>query len=243
MGDVCPDCGAKTTFVEQSVRVVRGNCAACGGTFTVLRQPTPTGGAAGADEGADAGGAVAVAPATGPACGVCGTPMSLRSTSESALEAQCPSCEATFSYVLATAPGSAPPPERFAPARRGRPPERGRFAGPSARPCRECGGPLSFSTDESGNVTGECGSCGNRFTLPPRREFRRDGDDRGDRGGGGRPFPPRFRRTGPWTGRRTGDRPSSYSNRGGGYRPRDRRRDDDGDDDDAARRRRRPRRE
>ena len=61
--------------------------------------------------------------------------------------------------------------------RRGAPSEGGpmRSAGPRARPCRECGAPLRFSTGPDGAISGECDACGNKFTLPPKREGFRGG--------------------------------------------------------------------
>lgn len=230
MSNSCPDCGATVEFSATPARVLHGDCAGCGHAFTILEgmPPIPPGRASGPSEGAGAGTAPEV-----PACGTCGAPLSIRTSSDTTLEAVCTSCSSRFSYSLETPPSDREParrPRRFEPAAR----ERGGYDRPPSRPCRECGGTLQFTTTPDGLVTGECAQCGNRFTLPPRRE------------GGGRPP---FRRPG-----RSGFRPrygggGGYSRggpprSGGGSRPyrrRDSSRDDDEDDD--GRRRRRPRRE
>ena len=103
--------------------------------------------------------------------------------------------------------------------------------GPRSRPCRQCGAPLRFTTNEEGLLVGECEACGNRFTLPPRTEGgRREGgfgrDDRGSRG----------RRFGPPSGRSKGGR--SYAPRGRSFRRYDS--DEAPRDRDRRRRRREP---
>ena len=106
---------------------------------------------------------------------------------------------------------------------------------PRSRPCRECGGQLTFSTGPDGAIVGECASCGNRFSLPPRRD-----GDRGGYGGGG--YGGRS-----YSGRRPGFRPGGGGrppwgrSGGGGGRPFNRRPRSDGDEGDRRPRRRRPR--
>ena len=243
----CPDCGAETGFVERTARVLQGTCAGCGRSFTILQEsPASSGPAEGGSAESAAGsgpsgpGGASSAPA-GPPCSVCGAPLALR-TSDSGFEARCSSCSTTFTYVLATSPF--PGPGRSFPPR-GRPApreEEGRFGPSRSRPCRECGGPLRFTTDPDGVVTGECDSCGNRFTLPPRREFggRRDGGDRRRPGRGG---PPSYRRGGRYPPGRGGGEAPRFRSAGPPYRRRERREESDDEDEPSERRRRRPRRE
>jgi len=219
-------------YDARTTTVLTGTCGGCGHQLTVLQEgagPAPT-------EPGTAGGPDAArswktaAPATaGPPCQACGAPLTFRSSGGPGVEATCTGCGAVSSYVPA---GMAP--REF--PRRGAPrPERSDDSGPgfrpsNARPCRECGGPLRFTTAPDGTISGECGSCGNRFTLPPRRE------SDGGRGGGARRFergPPRGK-----FGGRGGSRPYGRPP-GGGFGRRQSR--DDGDEDE--RPRRRPRRE
>lgn len=234
MPNNCPDCGATVEFSAATARVLHGDCSGCGHAFTILEglPPIPAGSspAAEGETNEDA-----------PGCGSCGEPLSIRTASDTSLEAVCASCHSRFTYTLATAPMEREPPRR---ARRFEPmtEERGGgFERPPSRPCRECGGALQFTTSPDGLVTGECSQCGNRFTLPPRRE------------GGGRGGGPPFRRPGGggfrprYGGGRGG--PDRGGGRGpprpGGYSRPYRRRPPGGDDedDDSDRRRRRPRRE
>lgn len=241
MNSSCPDCGTEVGFEERTARVRQGTCPGCGHRLTLLSDaeaPTDGGtpptssrspGSEGGDgpEGPGAGG-----PKEGPACEQCGTSLEL-STAEGSIEAHCRSCGTTLTYVLAPAPSEEDRPS-FRP--RGRPPrdEGGPGAPRRGRPCRECGGPLTFSTDRDGNVTGECASCGNRFTLPPRREGpggRRFGAG-GFRPGRGSYGP--SREGGRWGRQGPRARPSRYRGR-----PPDRARTDEDDDDARPRRRRR----
>ncbi len=245
----CPDCGAEAEYVEATARVLQGTCSECGRTFTILEQtqagsggPSGSPPEAASDEETTQGAREASTIPAGPPCSVCGAALAVRASAEGSLEAQCSSCSTTFTYVLATSP-PAEPTRTFRP--RGRPPrdEGGGFGPSRSRPCRECGGPLRFSTDPDGNVTGECGSCGNRFTLPPRREFGRGRGDGGDRGRPRRSGPPSFRRQGRYPPRRdSGGEGPRYRGGGPSFRRRDRR-DDAEDDDSTDRRRRRFRRE
>jgi hypothetical protein len=96
---------------------------------------------------------------------------------------------------------------------------------PPSRPCRQCGGQLSFETADDGTLTGRCASCGNTFSLAPRRPGGPRGGGGGFRGRGGRDF--------------GGGGGGGYRGRPPGRRFERRRDDDDGDD----RRRRRFRRD
>ncbi len=216
MGSSCPGCGAVDGLTSRAVRAVHETCAACGRSFTVIEpavEPTPSeleeieaaprhaGGGKATGEGSSA--------PSGPPCRQCGAPLALRSWAEEGVEAQCPSCGANVRYR------TMPPfrgPRGPSPGGYGERGGGGRFAPPQSRPCRECGGPLTFSTDEEGVVTGSCAQCGNRFTLPPRT-------------GGGRPGGPRGR-----SGRFSGGFSRGFS------RPRNR----FGDDEERPERRRGP---
>ncbi len=239
MTSTCPDCGTAVEVSVRSARMMSGTCPDCGRPMLVIQEISPLAG----DEAA-AEGTTVVAPGVsppapdGPTCGKCHAPVGFRSTDEEGIEAVCRSCGTTVAYVLAEADREAP---SYPPSDRGRrPPPRPRDrefgSAPPTRPCRECGGALRFSTNPDGTVAGECSSCGNRFSLPPRSEGRGRGGGggwSGDRRGGGG-FRPGGRRE--WT-------PGGGRGRGppdGGFRRRPSfRRADSGDRDD--RRRRRPR--
>ncbi len=236
MDRACPDCGAETEYVEGTSRVLRGSCAACGHAFLILADDHPVPPAAGtgvvaAGASADPDEPASAATVDGLECDDCHGPLAVQATAPDRLEVACADCGTSVAYVLASAVAPTVEGRRFPPRER----EYGRSGGPDrgpprARPCRECGGPLRFSTDDDGNVTGECASCGNRFTLPPRREGGR-GPER--RGGPRRGPSDRYRRGGGWGGRDGGDR------RGPSRGPPRRFRRDDGDGDDDRRRRRR----
>lgn len=256
MSTSCPSCGAAAEFESLPARLFRGHCGSCGGSFTIAQEGAPgEPGSAAASVEAGAAGPSAPSPArAGPAllCPDCEEPLEVRARSGTSLETSCASCGTVVRYVLERPSEWAPP--RGGPAAG---PERGRgrapMGGPAARPCRECGGPLSFSTDEQGNVTGTCSSCGNTFTLPPRREGARPGFGPRRPGPGGRFGPPRGRfgaprgRFGPPRGRfgapRSSDGgPPRRSWGGSGDRPdrfrRGPRRSDDEGDEERPRRRR-----
>jgi hypothetical protein len=184
-----------------------------------------------ADETAEPGTVPSGGPA-GPACAECGGPLTIEIDGRT-LTAECDSCDTTIQFFQGD-PDSRP----------SRPPRERSFDGPrregggegfrpmNARPCRQCGAPLKFTTGEDGVLTGECESCGNRFTLPPRRDSGRGGfGGPGRRGPPGRFAPRRDYRSG---GDRRPPRPG-----GSRYRPRDR----DSSEGDDERPRRRPRRE
>ncbi|MCI4348511.1 MAG: hypothetical protein L3J97_07850 [Thermoplasmata archaeon] len=233
MAKSCPDCGGEVEYASRSVELLEGTCAACG--HAVLLVPP-----AGSAEGSRAVGAASHV--TG-GCWECGGVLAFSVHPDRSVEATCAQCH-TISHLapaIATAEdqeeedeedddeASARPP-RFRDAGGDRPPPRRgpNFARaprwesrdgerPAARPCRQCGGPLEFSQNEDGTMTGACASCGNRFTMRPRpygdRPQRGGGRPSwGGGGGGGRGRPFQRDRRGPW------------QDRGGGGGPPDRRR-------------------
>ncbi|HEV2317909.1 MAG TPA: hypothetical protein VGV89_10115 [Thermoplasmata archaeon] len=188
MTNSCPGCGAKLDYDVTPGRLLAGECESCGGDFTVFEpgEATPTTGAtegaAGAEEGAGPGTPSAsplgsVIPSS--SCPDCGGSLELQSAEGASLRLVCTECEVPFTFV----------PQRVVEVESSGPPRDsrlGRDGARPARPCRECGGQLKFTTGPDGMVSAECASCGNRFTLPPRRF---DGGDRrgrfGPRQGGG----------------------------------------------------------
>ena len=231
MAKSCPDCGAAVEFAEQEARLLTGTCAGCGKMVTVVAGVHLEPGTA---EETSAGGSTSTpAPASGPTCEECGAPLSIQIDGRT-LTAECESCDTMLQFFQGE-PDSAPerPP-------RGRSFDGGRRTGGgegfrpmNSRPCRQCGAPLRFTTSEDGVLTGECDSCGNRFTLPPRRDSGRGGGF----GGSGRRGPPG--RYGPRRDYRSGGGRGPPRGSGGKYRPRDR----DSFESDDERPRRRPRRE
>jgi hypothetical protein len=228
MARTCPDCGTSVEYASRSAYVLTGSCGQCGLVLTVVQDAPGT-----AVAPPSSGAAAAATPRTGsePPCPSCSAPLTLRGDGSGGIDGTCEACGASVSFVPAGAP---PRGERTRPGtfERGERPTGRAPDGPNrARPCRECGGPLSFTTNPDGTVAAECASCGNRFVLPPRREY-------GDRRAGGS-GPRRFDRGGP--PRFGGPR---------GVRPYDRRpprrfpaRRDRDDDDEEERPRRRPRRD
>jgi DNA-directed RNA polymerase subunit M/transcription elongation factor TFIIS len=220
----CPDCGAEITYSVEEARVLTGTCGACHHVTTLLQGSVPLGTGATAEKGDDLAAPAAGAP--GLECSECGSALTVEAASDGTIEVTCPECETVARFVpedhaRASRPERSRGPEL--PARGGPP----RGGAPNARPCRQCGAPLTFTTDENGQLTGECSSCGNRFTLPPRRD---------DFRGGGRSGPDRYRSRPP--GRF--DRPYRARPTGGsGYRRPYRSRDRGGSDEDDDRRRRR----
>ena len=228
MPNSCPDCGAEIEYSEREVRLRTGHCGACGHEFTFvagaalpLPEPAEPGSGADADAGADTGAPAA----SGLECEECGTPLTLRARRDGSLEARCEECESTTIYVPRSAAEGEP---REGRPSRGYPPG---GEGPRSRPCRQCGAPLRFSTNEEGLLVGECDACGNRFTLPPRT----------DRARGGPRFPRDDRGRGRWR-ERSQERPSwGGRSRGGGSRSRRFGEDDRGAADPRERRRRKRR--
>ena len=215
-------------FEPREIRLRVGTCPSCSKEFAFLEgsevpsrssPPAPQAGAA--EQESEESEETEV---EGPECDECGSPLSVREGKAGTLEVSCSECETTTVYI----------PKRES-GRPGRAEEsRGRFSseGPRSRPCRQCGAPLRFSTGDDGSIVGECDSCGNRFTLPPRSDRGRNGGGfRGRPGSGGRDY-------------RSGPRGRPYYRGGGGDRagPSYRRRDRRGpprDDDDRRKRRRR----
>jgi hypothetical protein len=238
VSNTCPDCGTAIEFASQPAQVLTGSCASCGHSFTLLEGIVEPGRGSGgrADERTVANHrSTEVEPPPGPPCSLCGAPLEITAT-PSGLSAVCNGCSSSFQFVLRT--------DTDRPFRR--PADRGTYRSgdrnspeaPRARPCRNCGGALQFTTSPEGLVTGTCASCGNRFTLPPRR-------DEGGRGRGGRPgqrgrYPSRAR--GPGGYGRGGDRgapPPRFRSRGPPFRRRDSQGDGDEDESRGTYRRRR----
>jgi hypothetical protein len=240
----CPECGAEVSYAVEEARVLTGTCDSCHKVTTLLQGTVPlgTGGASEASEGG------VPATAEGLECSECGGGLTVEATSDGSLEVRCAECETVAKFVPE---GAKPeitderPPRREFRDRGDRGGDRGgdrqRGGAPNSRPCRQCGAPLTFTTDENGQLTGECSSCGNRFTLPPRRD---------NFSGGGRSGPPRYggRSSGGYSrGGSGGGGGRGWSSGGSGYRGgarTDRRREGSRDSDDDERpRRRRPRAE
>jgi hypothetical protein len=221
-------------FSSQPAQLLAGSCPGCGHAFTVLEGLVQTGhGAPGSRDQTSGTGETLAEEAARPPCSLCGAPLEITASARG-LSAVCSGCSSTFQYVLRSeadrpyrrSSGPAPSPRE----------DRGLPDASRARPCRNCGGPLQFSTSPDGLVTGTCPSCGNRFTLPPRRDF-------GNRGrGGGTNFRDGYRprrAAGRWS--RTGDRGAPPSRFRAGGPPFRRRSDRSEDDDDSPRKYRRRR--
>jgi hypothetical protein len=236
MENTCPDCGEEASATERMSRVRSATCSHCGHAFTVI---VDTGDAPPAEGGTEGGPAPAPKlPVLGEMpCEECGEPMAFEIGKGPSIVARCAECETELTFVPGTEEEVVrPPPNRPMGRsfdRRERDGPRDDRGGSPARPCRNCGAPLKFSTEPDGRITGTCDSCGNRFTLPPRREggFRGRGGPPGRGGGrgyGGRPS---------WGG--GGGRSRPWERGGGGGRSGGWDRGEGGDD----RRRRRPRRD
>jgi len=233
----CPECGSEVNYSVEEARVLTGTCDSCHKVTTLLQGTVPLGTGAPTDA-ARSEDAVA-ATAEGLECSECGSTLTVEASTDGSLEVRCAECETVARFVPESAKSEGreerddrPPRREF----RDRGADRPRGGAPNSRPCRQCGAPLTFTTDENGQLTGECSSCGNRFTLPPRRD--------NFSGGGGRSGPSRYggRSSGGYN-RGGGSGGRGWSSGGSGYRgggrP-DRRRygDRDGDDDERPRRRR-----
>jgi len=178
MSTNCPDCGTTMEFEARDVHLRTGVCPSCAKEFAFLEGSTvasrlgalPSVAGSEAEGESDQGSAAGI---EGFECAECGSPLSVRGGRSGTLEVSCEECDVTTVFV--------PQPEggRADRVPRGREGPRKSFDtdSPRGRPCRKCGNPVRISTREDGVVVGECESCGNRFTLPPRS---RDG------GGGGR---------------------------------------------------------
>lgn len=240
MTRTCPDCGTAVDYTVRTASVLSGTCKQCGRAHTILQDtsatspgiehsgPEATGGPAEEGHGTGRTG-IAASMVDGPTCAVCGSLLMFHASPGRGMDATCSGCGAHSAYILAEPESGgfrrmrAPQPNPVGQGSQGFPSSR-------ARPCRECGGPLRFSTSPDGTISGECGSCGNRFTLP-----RRNDSEGGSRGRGGARFD---RRSGPSFGR--GGGPRSYGRPPPG---RFRRRESDPDRDGDDRRRRRSRQE
>lgn len=230
MSTSCPACGTALAAEVRPAQLSSGNCTECGRRFTIVEElaasPPTEGTPAAAAPREDQ-------PAAGPsfpiACPHCEGELEIAPTPGGDIEGRCGGCGAQVLYRLES---PRPRGEDHGPMehRRARPPGPPERSG--ARPCRECGGVLNFTTGPDGLVHGECTSCGNRFTLPARRAGR-EGPSRGGFGGGRR-FPGGYAGGRSWTRAERGPRRP-----GGGFRRGPRRRDDEADDE---RPRRRPRR-
>ena len=237
----CPECGAEVTYAVHEARVLTGTCADCHRVTTLVEGTLPLGSSG--SPSSPPTDSPAPPPAGGPECADCGGPLTVRALEDGTLEVACEECDTTTKFVPQE--GARPPPPPVPERRWERGPRRPSASvdgAPRTRPCRQCGAPLSFTTSEDGTLVGECASCGNRFSLPPRRTGPPGprGDYRGRYGDrGSSRFPKTDRR---WPsrdargGRRFGDRPDKF-------RPRGRPQDSGADSDDDVRRRRRPRRE
>ncbi|MCI4335092.1 MAG: hypothetical protein L3K04_05660 [Thermoplasmata archaeon] len=211
----CPSCGSALEYEHSPAELESATCGTCERQFTLV---TPGSGPATlVSESTEEEAETAAGPAM--ACSECGGSMQLDLSRAGQILATCDSCEHRVTFLASD--GKRPWTPRAGREERGPPRDRDSAAGPS-RPCRKCGGALQFSRDEEGNTVGECESCGNRFTLPPREDRggppRSYGRGRSDAGGGyrGRPSgPPRSYGRG---------RPSRYSDRDGGDAPDNRRR-------------------
>lgn len=220
----CPECGSAVELAEEEVRLLTGTCPGCGKPITIVSGARVEPGAPSAPEGGAE--SEETVRSGGPECPECGGPLSITLEGRT-LTAACESCDTTLRFYRGREEGDEGEPVRrpsFDRPRRdaGGPPLRPM----NARPCRRCGAPLRFTTDESGILTGECDSCGNRFTLPPRSGRGGDRDT-----GRGRPQ----NRYGPGRGYRSSGRSPGYRSDRGRYRPRDR---DDGAGPPRRRRRR-----
>lgn len=237
MKAVCPECSGEVEVDTAPAKVLSGECAACGHGITILEGVRPPAAKPGAEAPGTEAGEEGGAESAGLVCAECGETAAVRAAADGKIETECSGCGAEAVYALVGGEAEEETPEPRRPERRSAPPGRGGFDRPASRPCRECGGTLQFRDGPDGGVIGECSSCGNRFTLPPRRD--RDGPERRGRPPyGGRPerrsSDRPFRRGGDWRGR--GERRTGGPR--GGSRPY-RRRDGDGAESDDRRRRRR----
>ncbi|MCI4363658.1 MAG: hypothetical protein L3K13_05065 [Thermoplasmata archaeon] len=176
----CPSCGSTLEYEHSPAELETATCATCERQFTLV---TPGTGPAtlvseSTEEPAAGPGLV------GPECEECGEPMQVEFKGSSRVSLTCEECSRTV--TLLPSEGPAAPAPRFERIER-REGSRGPPRASVSRPCRQCGAPLRFSTDDDGNTVGECEACGNRFTLPPRENGGRGGGS--FRKGGFRPRP------------------------------------------------------
>lgn len=215
-------------YSERAVTLRTGTCPSCAKEFAYVEGSTLSHHLPSEPEGPRATpvGAPIVVEEEAPECEECGTPLAFRTGRGGAILAVCSECESTTIYRPASESRRGGGESPYAGRDRGPP------GGPRSRPCRRCGAPLRFTTGEDGLLVGECESCGNRFTLPPRA------GPPGERGSGGRPSYGR-------TGYRSRDRRGSPYRSSGRQRTRtysdEDRREGPPRDEDLRRRRRRPR--
>jgi uncharacterized membrane protein YgcG len=235
----CPGCGQEVPVTEREVTLLSGACPGCARDVVVW---SSTAGSAPTEEAVEtAAPALSVTHQDGDED--CDGTLSLVVGDKGKLVGTCSDCGSEFIFTLETGAAEEEESEdedrprpafRRAPRPSGDRPAFDDREAPRGRPCRKCGGTLRFETGDDGNVTGTCSSCGNTFTLPPRRDDRGGGG--GYRGGGGGGY-----RGGGGGGYRGGGGGGFRGPpRGGGGRPPFRRRTDrdDGDDDRPRRRRR-----
>ncbi|SRR5579871_122233 len=230
----CPGCGQEVPVTEREVTLLSGACPGCSRDVVVW---SSTAGSAPTEAPPEAAPTVSITHQDGDA--ECEGTVSLAIEDAGRLVGTCSDCGSEFVFTLehegaageeAEEEEAPPRPPFRRPAPRGERPSFDREA-PRGRPCRKCGGTLRFETGDDGNVTGTCTSCGNTFTLPPRRDDRGGG---GYRGGGG------SYRGGGGGGYRGGGGGGRFRGPPRGGRPPFRRRSDrDDDEDDRPRRRRR----
>jgi len=175
MAKSCPECGAAVEYAARSVEIIEGSCSGCGRAVVLLPPPGATAAAVG--EAASTSG-----------CWECGGPLTLRARPDRSVEAKCGSCHQVVRLVAEVAGGTdeegddeEESEEEEEEEERPRRPFRPRGDRPSpgawrddraprfaARPCRQCGGTLQFTSNPDGTVTGSCAACGNEFTMRPR---------------------------------------------------------------------------
>lgn len=229
----CPDCGAQVEYVAEPARLLTGTCGTCHHEFTIVggHLDVKAGPRVGSrEEGGAPHNGEGLSASAGPTCPDCGAPTVLTVTSSRSIESRCADCDSTYMFVLSD--GSRPPPTREPRSDRGWRDSGERRMPSASRPCRQCGAPLTFTTGEDGLLTGECTQCGNRFTLPARRDSGGPRNDRRERPSYGRGRPSGY--SGGRNFSRGTARPPSFERRG--------RRNDSSDEAEAPRRRR-PRRE
>jgi hypothetical protein len=222
----CPSCGSTLEYERSPAELESATCTTCARQFTLV---TPGSGPATLISESTEEEAAAAGPA-GPDCEECGEPMQVEFKGTSKVSLTCEDCAKTITLAETDGTAASAPPPRFERIER-REGARGPPRSSNSRPCRQCGAPLRFSTDDDGNTVGECESCGNRFTLPPREDGGRGGGGSFRKGG----YRPRPEGGGGGYG---GRRPGGYERRGPPRRSADR---DSPREFEGARRRRRPR--
>jgi hypothetical protein len=191
MSESCPNCGSPLAWAEGVVRARTGHCDSCDRAFSVLEQSGTAVPVGLAEEGGEE--AASAPTVEGLECEECGAPLEI-AREGAGLRASCPDGHSSQVFM----PGRGPRAPRDERGDRGDRGDRGPSGPSRARPCRECGGELRFTDLPDGRIQGECSSCGNRFTLMPKRDgparsggsWNR-GPGGGGRGGGGGAWRPR----------------------------------------------------